>query len=153
MSNESNQDRDCEAFLAEMRARVEQAQRSGKSPEQVHDEMLEFARQQGRVRAPQLAANMRSWVRGFRNFLIVGALAVGLAIALALLIEHRYAAPLCEAYGAQHGLLYIELDYPTLGRGGSAAGNTSGDCIFSERPAGSRRSRWASSHPICGPIC
>ena len=130
MSDESNQDPDREAFLVEMRARFEQAQRSGKSPTQVRDEMRELARRQGQARAPQLAAGLRSWVRGLRNLLIVGALALGLAITLALLVEHRYAAPLCEKYGAQHGLLYTALEYPTLGRGSSAAGNTSGDCVF-----------------------
>jgi hypothetical protein len=138
MSDESNQDRDREKLLAEMRARFEQAQRSGKSTAQIHDEIRELARQQGQARAPQLAAGLRSWLRGLRNLVIVGALALGLAVTLALLVEHRYAAPLCETYGAQHGLTYTALEYPTLGRGGSAASNTSGDCIFRDA-AGAKR--------------
>jgi hypothetical protein len=79
-------------------------------------------------------------MRGLRNLLIVGALAFGLAVGLALLVEHRYAAPLCEAYGTQHGLSYTALEYPTLGRGGSAASNTSGECIFRDA-AGAKQTR------------
>ena len=51
-----------------------------------------------------LTGQVRSWWSGFRRFLIVGALAFGLAAGLALLVERRYAAPICERYAAARAL-------------------------------------------------
>jgi hypothetical protein len=66
---------------------------------------------------------------GFRRFLIVGALAFGLAAGLALFVERRYAAPLCERYAAEHGLVYTGLEYPVIGKSSSTT-SPSGRCIL-----------------------
>lgn len=77
----------------------------------------------------QAREQARSWWFGFRNFLIVGGLALGLAMALALLVEHRYAAPLCRQYGAQRGLTYQGISYPVIGKSSSTT-SSSGSCRF-----------------------
>jgi len=76
-----------------------------------------------------LGGQVRSWWSGFRRFLIVGALAFGLAAALALSIERRYAAPICERYAAEHGLVYNGLQYPVIGKSSSTT-SPSGRCIL-----------------------
>jgi hypothetical protein len=116
-------------FAADMKARYEQDRASGLSPEQSRERIAQHAREEARRQAPQVVARARSWWRGFRNFLAVGALAAGLAIGLALLIEHRYASPLCEQHGARLGLAYRGLDYPVTGRSSSTT-SSSGSCMF-----------------------
>jgi hypothetical protein len=118
---EQDKEKERDAFLAGMKTRIEQAQASGQTPEQIREQVL--AQQ-----VPQVAAKARSWWTGFRNFLIIGAIAFGLAIGLALFVEHSYAAPLCEQYAAQHSLVYSGLDYPVIGS--SSSTTSSGSCIF-----------------------
>lgn len=132
---EQAQDKEHEAFLADMKIRLKQAQASGKSPEQIRELILAITHEEGRKQAPQIAARARSWWTGFRNFLIIGALAFGLAIGLALFVDHYYASPLCEQYAVQHSLLYRGLDYPVIGK--SSSTSSSGSCIF-EDSAGQR---------------
>jgi hypothetical protein len=118
-----------EALVADMKARFEKGLATGLSPEQVRETIAQHAREEVRRQAPQVVARARSWWLGFRNFLAVGALAAGLAIGLALLIEHRYASPLCEQHGARQGLAYRGLDYPVIGRSSSTT-SSSGSCMF-----------------------
>jgi len=92
----------------------DQAQVSGQSPEQM----------------PELTARVTAWWSGFRNFLIVGALAFGAAIGLAFLVEHQHLAALCERYGAQRGLAYQGADYPVIGS--SSSTTSPGGCISSD---------------------
>jgi hypothetical protein len=125
---QQNQEKAREAFIADMKTRVEQAQASGQSPEQIREQVRAYARAEARQQIPQIAARARSWWFGFRRFLIVGALALGLAIGLALFIDRYYASPLCQQYAAQHGLVYGGLDYPVIGR--SSSTTSSGSCIF-----------------------
>jgi hypothetical protein len=132
MDSASNDDRTAEqareAFLAGMKTRLEQARAGGQSPEQIRAMASAFAKEEGRRQLPEAMSRMRAWWTGLRNFLIVGALAVGVFIGLALFVEHRYAAPLCEHYGAQHGFTYHGIDYPTIG---SSSSTTSPPrCIF-----------------------
>jgi hypothetical protein len=68
---------------------------------------------------------------GFRRFLLVGGLSFGLAIALALFIEHRHATPLCEQYAGAHRLTYHGLEYPILGKSSSTT-TVSGRCLFAD---------------------
>jgi hypothetical protein len=89
----------------------------------------EPARAQAREELAALAGQVRSWWSGFRRFLIVGALAFGLAAALALSVERRYAAPICERYAAARGLVYTGLEYPVIGRSSSTT-SPSGRCIL-----------------------
>ncbi|MCX7054945.1 MAG: hypothetical protein NTU56_12180 [Proteobacteria bacterium] len=125
-----------EAFLAGMKTRLEQAQASGQSSEQIRALASSYARDEIQRQAPQVVARARSWWSGFRNVLIVGALASGVAIGLALLVEHRYAAPLCEQYAAQHGgLRYEGIDYPRVGR--SSSTTSPPRCMFVD-PTGHR---------------
>ena len=126
-----------EAFLAGMKTRLEQAQASGQSSEQVRALASSYAREEMQRQAPLVVARARSWWSGFRNVLIVGALASGVAIGLALLVERQHVAPLCERYGAQHGLTYQGVDYPIVGR--SSSTTSSGGCIFADS-AGRQRS-------------
>ncbi|MBL0141843.1 MAG: hypothetical protein IPP91_07165 [Betaproteobacteria bacterium] len=126
-----------EAFAADMKARLEQGQADGLSPDQLREQLMAHARDEARRQAPQVAAKVRSWWTGMRNFLVVGALAAGLAIGLALSIEHRYASPLCGRYAAQHGLEYRGLAYPSIGRSSSTT-SLSGSCILFD-VAGHRR--------------
>jgi hypothetical protein len=97
--------------------------------EQAREQMAAFAREEGRRQLPQTVARVRSWWSGFRNFLIVGAIASVLSIGLALVVEHRYAAPLCMRYAALHDLTYKGFNYPVIGKG-SATNAASGSCIF-----------------------
>ncbi len=114
-----------------MKARFEQARSSGESPENIEQQMKALVREESRRQIPPMVAKARSWWWGFRNFLIVGSLAFGLAIGLALWVEHRYAAPLCERYAAEHGLAYWGLDYPVLGKSSSTT-SPSGTCLLLE---------------------
>jgi hypothetical protein len=125
-----------EAFVAKMKRRMEEAQASGQSPEEIRKQLAALAREESRRQLPQTIARARSWWSGFRNFLIVGAIALGLSIGLALFVEHRYAAPLCVRYAALHELTYTGLNYPLISKG-SAANSASGSCIF-ENHAGHR---------------
>jgi hypothetical protein len=125
---EQDKEKERDAFLAGMKTRIEQAQASGQTPEQIREQVLAHAREEARQQVPQVAAKARSWWTGFRNFLIIGAIAFGLAIGLALFVEHSYAAPLCEQYAAQHSLVYSGLDYPVIGS--SSSTTSSGSCIF-----------------------
>ena len=125
---EQNKEKEREAFIAGMKTRLEQAQASGQSPEQIREMVLAHAREEARQQVPQVAVQARSWWAGIRNFLIIGAIAFGLAIGLALFVERSYAAPLCEQYAAQHSLVYNGLDYPVIGS--SSSTTSSGSCIF-----------------------
>ena len=122
------QEKKREAFIASMKKRLEQAQANGESPEQIRKEFTARAREETGQQIPQVAARVRSWWSGFRNFLIVGALAFGFAIGLALLTERLYTTPLCEKYAAAHGLAYRGLEYPVIGS--SSLTTSSGSCIF-----------------------
>jgi hypothetical protein len=125
-----------EAFIAGMKTRLERARASGQSPEQIQELVSACVKEETRRQIPQVAARARAWWSGFRNFLIVGALALGVAIGLALFVEHHYAAPLCEQYAAQHdGLRYDGIDYPTVGR--SSSTTSPPRCMFVD-PAGHR---------------
>lgn len=128
-------DRQGEAFAAEMKRRMEQAQARGDSPEQIRAQASAYAHQVARERAPDTIAKGRSCWVGFRNFLIVGAIALGLAIGLLLLVDRSYVSPLCEKYAAQHSLVYRGVDYPYVGS--SSSTTNSGGCIF-EDAAGQR---------------
>jgi len=85
-----------EAFIAGMKNRIEQAQTSDQSQEQIKRQVAAYANAEARRQVPQIVSRFHSWWLGFRRFLIVGALASGVAIGLGLFVEHRYAAPLCE---------------------------------------------------------
>ena len=52
-----------------------------------------------------------------------------MATGLALFVERRYAAPLCERYAAERGLVYKGLDYPVIGKSSSTT-SPSGRCIL-----------------------
>ena len=125
--SESGKARD--AFVAAMKKRVEEGQALGQSPEEIAAGAREFAREAARRRAPEVAAAARSWWVGFRRFLVIGTLAIALSAGLALYVEHRHAAPLCERYAAGHGLRYAGLGYPILGRSSSTS-SSSGRCIL-----------------------
>ena len=125
-----------EAFLAGMKTRLEQARAGGQSPEQMQELVSSCVKEETGRQIPQVAARARAWWSGLRNFLIVGALALGVAIGLALFVEHHYAAPLCAQYAAQHGgLRYEGIDYPTVGR--SSSTTSPPRCMFVD-PTGHR---------------
>jgi hypothetical protein len=134
MSTKSDEERAREksrdAFVAGMKRRIDEAQASGKTPEQIREQATAYARAEARQQVPQAAAMARSWWRGVRNFLIIGALALGLAIGLALAVDRSYAAPLCGTYAAQHTLVYSGLDYPQIGRSSSIS--SPARCIFTD---------------------
>ena len=121
-----------EAFIASMKTRVERAQASGQSPEEIRKQAAAFAREEMQRQLPRIAARTRSWWSGLRTFLVVGAIALGLSLGLAWFVEHGYAAPACERYAAVHELTYRGFNYPLMGRG-SAANASSGSCIFDNR--------------------
>jgi hypothetical protein len=127
---EEAQEKKRDAFVAEMKTRIEQAKARGESPEQMKKEVAAYAREDARKQAPQVAAQARSWWNGVRNFLIIGTLSLGLAIGLALLTERAYTTPLCEKYAASHSLKYRGLDYPVIGS--SSSTTSSGSCIFAD---------------------
>lgn len=126
-----------EAFAAAMKQRLEDGRARGLSPQEAEADAREFASREMRRRAPEVVAAARSWWVGFKRFVGLGALAIALAVGLALFAEHRYAAPLCERYAADHGQQYRGLDYPYLGRSSSTS-SSSGRCIFAD--AAGRRS-------------
>lgn len=119
-----------EAIIAGLKTRLEQAQASGHSPDQIRELLTASAKEASRRQIPALTARVTAWWRGLRNFLIVGALAIGVAIGLALLVEHRHVAPLCERYAARHGLTYRGVDYPIIGS--SSSTTSPGRCIFAD---------------------
>lgn len=121
-----------EAFIANMKSRMEQAQASGQSPEEIRKLAAAFAREESQRQLPQIVARTRSWWSGFRTFVVVGAIALSLSIGFALFVEHRYAAPACERYATLHELAYKGFDYPLISKG-SAANSSSGSCIFDDR--------------------
>lgn len=131
--DERDQEQAREAFIASMKTQLEQAQASGQTPEQIRELASTYARKEMRQQIPLITTKVRSWWVGFRHFLIVGALALGFAISLALYAEHRYAAPLCEHYAAQHGLTYQGIYYPVIGSGRSTT--SSGSCTFFDTTA------------------
>ena len=133
--DEQSQEQEREAFIAGMKTRLEQAQASGQSPEQIREQATAYAQAEAHQQAPQVIARARSWWVGCTRFLIIGALAFGLAIGLALYVDHTYASPLCEQYASQHGLVYRGLDYPVIGS--SSSTTSSGSCIFDDA-AGNR---------------
>jgi hypothetical protein len=133
--DDQQENKEREAFVAEMKRRMEQAQARGESPEQIREQAAAYAHEAARQEAPRTVAKARSCWVGFRNFLIVGAIAFGLAIGLALFVERSYALPLCEKYAAQHSLVYRGVDYPVVGN--SSSTTSSGSCIF-EDAAGQR---------------
>jgi hypothetical protein len=124
-----------EEMIARMKRRIEQARKSGQSADQIEAQLALDIREEMRQQVPHVVAQARSWWSGFRNFLIVGALAFAVALGLALLVEHRYAAPLCEQHAARQGLLYQGLEYPRLGR--STSTSSSARCMLIN-PAGLR---------------
>jgi hypothetical protein len=126
---EQSQDESRDAFIANMKKRVEEAQASGQSTEQIREQIASSARAESRKRAPQTAAQARSWWVGVRNFLLIGAVALGLAVGLALLVDRSYASPLCAKYAAQKNLVFQGLDYPQLGSNSSTSSPSR--CIFS----------------------
>ena len=50
-----------EAFLAGMKTRLEQAQASGQSSEQIRAQASSYAREEMQRQAPQVVARARSW--------------------------------------------------------------------------------------------
>lgn len=48
-----------------------------------------------------------------RNLFIVGALALGFSLTLAIFAEGNYARPKCATYAAAHQLTYAGLEYPS----------------------------------------
>jgi hypothetical protein len=139
------QERKHEAFIASMKKRLEQAQANGESPEQIRKEFTARAREEAGQQMPKIAAGVGSRWSGFRNFLIVGALALGFAIGLALLTERIYTTPLCEKYAAAHGLVYHGLEYPVIGSGSNTT--SSGSCIFVDSAGGSNTIRFRDLAP------
>ncbi|MDD4880535.1 MAG: hypothetical protein PHR30_01985 [Gallionellaceae bacterium] len=126
--DESSQEQAREAFIAGMKTRIEQAQASGQSPEQIQMLAAAYAREEMQRQLPQAMSRAKSWWSGLRNFMLVGALALGLAIGLALFVEQDYATPLCEHYAVQHGVTYRGLEYPVIG-GSSRTTSRSGSCM------------------------
>ncbi len=127
-SNDSDRDRERDALAAEMKRQMEQAKARGDSPEQMREQALAYAHEAARQRAPRTVARGRSCLAGLLNFLIIGAIALGLGIGLALFVERSYAAPLCQTYAAQRSLQYRGVDYPVIGN--SSSTTSSGSCIF-----------------------
>lgn len=111
-----------------MKTRFEQSHASGQSPERIRDLLSVFAREESRRQMPDLTARVTAWWVGFRNFLIVGALAFGVAIGLAFLVERQHVTPLCERHAARYGLTYQGVDYPVIGN--SSSTTSPGGCIF-----------------------
>jgi len=129
-NEEPGMDKERDEFIAGMKTRIEQAQSSGQSPEQIREEAEAYAHEKASQQAPKVAAKALSCWVGFRNFIIVGALAFGLAIGLALYVDHTYASPLCEKYAELHSLVYRGLEYPVIGE--SSSTTSSGSCIFND---------------------
>jgi len=67
---------------------------------------------------------------------MVGVMACVLAIGLAWVVEHRYAAPLCDVYATEHRLSYRQLNYPN---GGHSTNAGSARCVFAD-PSGHEQS-------------
>ena len=132
---EQVREKEREEFIAGIKTRLEQAQASGQSPEQIREQALAYAHEEAQQQVPLVVARTRSWWAGLRKFLVVGALAFGLAIGLALFVDHAYVSPLCEQYAAQHSLVYRGLEYPVIGN--SSSTTSSGSCIFDDA-AGNR---------------
>lgn len=120
-----------EAFKANLKARLEQAQADGQSPEQMQQMAMSLAGAEGGRQAIKAVGQLRSWWSGFKLFLMVGGLAVVLSVGLALAVEYRHAAPLCKAYGAEHHWTYqsLDLDYPD---GGHSTNAGSATCVFAD---------------------
>jgi cytochrome c-type biogenesis protein CcmH/NrfF len=66
-----------------MKARFEQVQAEGQSPEQIQELATAYAGEVIRRQIPRFIYQTRSWWVGFRRFLIVSLLAFGLATGLA----------------------------------------------------------------------
>ena len=113
-----------EAFIASMKTRIEQAQASGQSPKQMREQTAVYARDEIHQQIPQLVSQARSWWSGFKRYLMVSAVALGLAVSLAWLVEHRHAAPLCELYAKEHHLNYGQLAYPSFGHSSTSGSAT-----------------------------
>jgi hypothetical protein len=149
MSSTSDEEQDPEkerdALIANMKTRIEQAQASGQSPEQIREQIIASAREEAPQQVQQIVAKTRSWWFGFRNFLIVGALALGLAISLALFVDNSYASPLCKQYAAQHNLVFRGLEYPVIGN--SSSTTSSGSCIFDDTAGNRNTIRFSKLEP------
>jgi hypothetical protein len=116
-----------EAWVASLKARLEQARAEGQSPEQMQQLAMTMAHADAGRRATQVVGQVRSWWSGFKLFLMVGGLALALAMSLALGVEYRHAAPLCKSYGAEHHWAYQSLNYPN---GGHSSNAGSARCVF-----------------------
>ena len=119
-----------------MRTRLEQTRADGQSPEDIRQLARELGRAEAGQRATGVVKQVGSWWSGFRTFLMVGAVACVLAIGLAWMVEHRYAAPLCDAYATEHRLSYRHLNYPS---GGHSTNAGSPRCVFAD-PSGREQS-------------
>lgn len=129
-SNENRSQRQGQqAFVADMKARLAQAQSEGQSPEQMQLLAMTLASANAGRRATQVVGHLAAWWSGFKLFLMVGAVACALAVGLALGVEYRHAAPLCETYAAAHHWTYQSLNYPNGGHSRNAGSAT---CVFAD---------------------
>ena len=127
-SNENRSQRQGQqAFVADMKARLEQARAEGQSPEQIQQLAMRLAHADAGRRTTQVVGQVRSWWSKFELFLMVGGMALALAMGMAMGVECRHAAPLCKAYGAEHHWTYQSLDYPNGGHSNNAGSAT---CVF-----------------------
>jgi hypothetical protein len=113
-----------EAFISSMKTRIEQAQASGQSKKQIREQTAAYARDEIHQQIPQLVSQACSWWSGFKRYLMVSVVALGLAVSLAWLVEHRHAAPLCELYAKEHRLNYGQLSYPSFGHSSTSGSAT-----------------------------
>ncbi len=118
-----------DAFVADLKARLAQAQSEGQSPEQMQQLAMALASADAGRRATQVVGQVSAWWSGFKLLVVVGGLALALAVGLALGVEYRHAAPLCQTYGAQHHWTYQSLDYPNGGHSRNAGSAT---CVFAD---------------------
>jgi hypothetical protein len=118
-----------ENFAANIKVRLEQAQAEGQSPEQLQQLAMELGRAEAGRQAIKTVAQAQSWWSGFKRYLMVSATALGLAVCLAWLVEHRHAVPLCELYAREHHLNYSQLAYPSFGHSSTSGSAT---CNFSD---------------------
>ena len=131
MTSPTDQDRSPrqgrDAFVAGLKARLEQARSEGQSPEQMQQLAMTLASADAGRRATQVVGRLAAWWSGFKLFLVVGAVACAFAVGLALGVEYRHAAPLCETYAAAHHWTYQSLNYPNGGHSNNAGSAT---CVF-----------------------
>jgi hypothetical protein len=133
-----------EAFKANLKARLEQAQADRQSPEQMQQMAMSLAGAEGGRQAIKAVGQLRSWWSGFKLFVMVGGLAVAMAMGLALAVEYRHAAPLCKAYGAEHHWAYQNLNYPY---GGHSSTSGSATCVFTDASGNDKHVSLAKLEP------